>query len=71
MKAINNTNDYEKLKKENSKHQDRNESVINKSKIDEAFIKGLMSMNFKKCHTICDRYFYFVRGGNDRIGKIE
>ena len=43
-----NTTDDEKYKEDNSQHQDGNESVINKTKEEEALIKRLMSMNFKQ-----------------------
>ena len=45
---MNNTNDYDEYKEDNLQHQDGNESVINKTKEEEALIKRLMSMNFKQ-----------------------
>ena len=45
---MNNTHYYDKYKEDNLQHQDGNESAINKTKEDEALIKRLMSMNFKK-----------------------
>ena len=48
VKSMKNTNDDDKYKEDNLQHQDGNESVINKTKEDEALIKRLMSMNFKQ-----------------------
>ena len=48
MKSMKNTNYYDKYKEDNSQNQDGNESVINKTKEEEALIKRLMSMDFKK-----------------------
>ena len=42
-----NTNYDDEYKEENYKHQDGNESVINKTKEDKVSIKRLMSMNLK------------------------
>ena len=53
------------------KHQDGNESDINKTKEEEAFIKRLMSMNFKKM-SYNMWYILLLRAGkNDRIGKTK
>ena len=48
VKAMKKTNDDEKYKEDNSQHQHGNESVINTTKEEEAWIKRLMSMNFKQ-----------------------
>ena len=48
VKSTKNTNDDDKYKEENSQNQDGNESVANKTKEEEAFIKRLMYMNFKQ-----------------------
>ena len=48
VKVTKKTNDDEKYKDDNSQHQDGNESVINPTKEEEAFIKRLMSINFKR-----------------------
>ena len=43
-----NTNDDDEYKEDDSQHKDGNETVINKTKEEESFIKRLMSMNFKQ-----------------------
>ena len=43
-----NTNDDDNYKDDNLQHRDVNESIINKTKEEEALIKRLMSMNFKQ-----------------------
>ena len=48
LKSMNNKNSDDEYKEENSQHQHGNESVINKTKQEEAFIKRLMSMNFQQ-----------------------
>ena len=59
----------DKYKDDTSQHQHGNESVINTNKYKEAFIKRLMSMNFKQ-HVI--QYVMLPCGEkNDRIGKIK
>ena len=46
MKVINNKDIDNEYKYENLEDHNSNESVINKTKEEEAFIKMLMSMNF-------------------------
>ena len=48
IREINNKNIDGKYKEDNLQHHDSNESVINKTKEEEAFIKQLMSMNFSR-----------------------
>ena len=48
MKVKENTNDDDKYKERNLQHQDVNETVINKTKEEEALIKRLIYMNFKQ-----------------------
>ena len=48
MKSTKKTNDDDEYKDESSKHQHGNESVINKTKEEQVFLKRLMSMNFKQ-----------------------
>ena len=65
------TNDDDKYKEENSQRQQCNESFVNKTKEDEALIKQLMSMNFKK--NVIQYVIDIVTSAvvNDRIGKIR
>ena len=48
LKSTNNKNSYDKYKEKNLQHQHGNESVINKTKEEEALIKPLMSTNFQQ-----------------------
>ena len=48
MKAVKKANDDDEYKEDNLQHQHGNESVIKKTKEEEAFIKRFMSMNFKQ-----------------------
>ena len=45
VKAMKNTNNDDEYKDDNTKYQDSNESVINKTKGEKSLIKQLMSMN--------------------------
>ena len=68
---MNNKNSDDKYKEENLQHQHDNESVINKTKEEEASIKLLMSMNFQQ--KVINYVIGTVTscGKNDRIGKIR
>ena len=47
MKDVKKTNDDDEYKEYTSQHQDGNESFINTNKEEDAFIKWLISINFK------------------------
>ena len=63
LKATNNKNIDEEYKYDNLQHQQSNETVINKTKEEEALIKRLISMNTQR------KFIHYVIGTITSCGK--